>query len=92
MANAVSRRPSPVLGAQPAGLAPTGVTPGGFTDVLKAVLRLPVTLLDLMIDWQQRSEERAAITQLSPHQRRDIGLSQEDLLEMAAKLRWTRSL
>ena len=87
MSNAVSRRPSPVLGAQPAGLAPAGLT-----DVLKAVLRLPLTLLDLMIDWQQRSEERAAITQLSPHQRRDIGLSQEDLLEMAAKLRWTRSL
>ncbi len=82
MSNAVSRRPSPVLGAQPAGVA----------DILKAVLRLPLTLLDLMIDWQQRSEERAAITELSPHQRRDIGLSQEDLLEMAAKLRWTRSL
>ena len=82
MSNAVSRRPSPVLGAQSAGVA----------DILKAVLRLPLTLLDLMIDWQQRSEERAAITELSPHQRRDIGLAQEDLLEMAAKLRWTRSL
>lgn len=86
MSNAVSRRPSPVLGTQPAGLAPTGLA-----DVLKAVLRLPLTLLDLMIDWQQRSEERAAITQLSPHQRRDVGLSQEDLLETAAKLRWTRN-
>ncbi|WP_299391178.1 DUF1127 domain-containing protein [Pelagibius sp.] len=63
-----------------------------MADILKAVLRLPLTLLDLMIDWQQRSEERAAITELSPHQRRDIGLSQEDLFEMAAKLRWTRSL
>jgi len=63
-----------------------------LADVLKAVLRLPLTLLDLMIDWQQRSEERAAITELSPHQRRDIGLSQEDLLETAAKPRWMRDL
>ncbi|WP_299620709.1 DUF1127 domain-containing protein [Pelagibius sp.] len=63
------------------------VTHGGL---LKALLRAPVLLLDLMIDWQLRAEERASLTQLNDHQLRDVGLTAEDMRAMAAKPHWSR--
>ena len=63
------------------------VTHGGL---LKALLRLPIVLLDLMIDWQLRAEERASMTNLSDSQLRDVGLTADDMRQMAAKPHWSR--
>ena len=80
MSNAVSQKTIPLL---------TGprFTPKGL---IHSLLRLPIALLDLMIDWQQHAEERAMMTRLSDHQRRDIGLTGEQLTAMAQKARWSR--
>ncbi|NIA69575.1 DUF1127 domain-containing protein [Pelagibius litoralis] len=64
-----------------------GQTLGGLFNVL---LRLPLMLLDLMIDWQQRSEDRATMTRLSDDQMHDIGLTREELMTMAGKSHWSR--
>ena len=80
MTNAVSRRNAPLLTGH--GGAPTGL--------LTAALRLPVVVLDEIAAWQQRSEERAAMTDLSSQQRRDIGLTAAQLEAMAGKVRWSR--
>lgn len=78
MSNAITRRSAP------------NFTGHGLPGLLSTVLRLPVVFLDLMIDWQQRSEERAAMRHLSRHQRRDVGLTTEMLQSMAGKARWIR--
>ncbi len=80
MSNAATRRALPLLTSRNA-------TPKGFVH---ALLRLPIVLLDLLIDSQQRAEERAAMTELTSHQRRDVGLTAEQLETMARKLRWVR--
>ena len=80
MSNAVTR------GATTLPSSPK-VTHGGL---LKALLRLPIVLLDLMIDWQLRAEERASMTEMSEHQLRDVGLTAEDIRQMAAKPHWSR--
>lgn len=80
MSDAAARRSAPVfVDHQP---SPRGV--------LAAVLRLPIAVLDLMIDWQLQSEERASMSHLSDRQLRDIGVSAEMMRDMAGKLHWNR--
>ncbi len=83
MSNAAIQKSSPLL------VSGRSRASGGL---LVSLLRLPVMLLDLMIDWQQSSEERATMTNLSGRQLRDIGLSAEAMQRMAAKVRWNRRI
>lgn len=83
MSNAAIQKSSPLL------VSGRGRASGGL---LGALLRLPVVLLDLMIDWQQSSEERATMANLSGRQLRDIGLSAESMKAMAARARWERQI
>ncbi len=83
MSNAAIQKSSPLLGS---GSARTN------GSLLGTLLRLPVVLLDLMIDWQQSAEERASMANMSGRQLRDIGLSAESMKAMAAKTRWDRQI
>ncbi len=80
MSNAASRRTFPLQTS-------LNASPKGFVH---ALLRLPIVVLDLLTDWQQQAEERAAMTRLTGHQRRDVGLTAEQLDAMAGKAHWVR--
>ena len=80
MSNAITRRSAPLFTGHSSG-------PHGL---FAAVLRLPMAVLDLLIAWQQRYEERLELSELSGRQRRDVGLSDERLQAMVGKLHWSR--
>ncbi len=80
MSNAITRRSAPLFaghGSGPQGLPAT-------------VLRLPMAVLDLLIEAQQRYEERLELSNLSVRQRRDAGLSDEMLHTALSKPWWSR--
>lgn len=68
-------------------LAPRqGLTfPGGWRAVARALALAPVRLLIL---WQKRLHDRAALQSMSEHQRNDIGMGRLDALLEAEKPFW----
>ena len=80
MSNAITRRPAPLFTGHSSG--PQGL--------LATVLRLPMAVLDLLIEVQQRYEERLELSNLSVRQRRDAGLSDEQLDAALGKSWWAR--
>lgn len=74
---------------------PSSVVPGGpelFGTLVGALLRAPAALLDSLVAWQYRSDERAHLRRLTDHQLRDIGLTREEVESMAQKTVWSRCI
>lgn len=51
-------------------------------------LKLAARAWELILTWQRRSDERQHLGRLTPHQLRDIGLSEADVAEEIRKPFW----
>lgn len=66
--------------------------PEFFGLLAGALRRAPVVLFDALLARQHQAEERMRLRRLSDHQLRDMGLTREDVEEMARKPVWSRSI
>lgn len=65
--------------------APTALQPKGGERA-----RRLVSALDAILDWIERSKQRAALASIEPHMLYDLGLSRADLDAECAKHFWQR--
>ena len=64
--------------------------PGLGRRWLRSGLRALQRACDLLLTWQERSQQRYQLETLSDHMLRDIGLSRADVLAEATKRFWER--
>lgn len=56
----------------------TAARPPHRIGIARRLLRLPVVLLELMLVWQERAEQRGRLRGMSDQMLKDIGISRAD--------------
>lgn len=70
-------------------LAGAGSAPGNaFRTALVKIRRIAVKTMNQFVIWQERSEQRYALSELGDHMLKDIGVSQADAYKEFRKPFW----
>jgi len=65
-----------------------GAGGAGLATFVRALRRAPVQLVDTLLTWQMRANERHHLAALDDHVLRDMGLGRADALREAEKPFW----
>ena len=65
-------------------------SPGFGGRWIRSGVRVLERACDLLLTWQERSQQRQQLEMLNDHMLRDIGLSRADILAEATKRFWER--
>ena len=60
-------------------------------DVIARLARLPLTILETLLVWQERGQQRRHLAALDDHLLRDMGISRADAAREAATPFWRLS-
>ncbi len=73
---------------QPRHIGPPRVLARGFEGLAAELLRMPRTLVDTLLTWQRRAEERDRLATLDPRLLSDMGISEAAAAREAAIPFW----
>jgi uncharacterized protein YjiS (DUF1127 family) len=63
----------------------------GAAGFVLTLVRLPLTVFEVLLVWQDRATERYRLQEIDSHQLKDIGLSPADIYKETSLPFWRRS-
>ncbi len=70
---------------------PAHLNSGGLGETFAGLLRLPSTILDTLLFWQDRAAQRSRLNTLDDRMLKDIGVSRAEAVREAAIPFWRES-
>lgn len=59
-----------------------------FADSLRVLRRVATGIVDLLLTWQERANQRFRLEQMNDHMLKDLGISRADVYHETAKPFW----